>query len=60
MIWKNFLFMGILLTSVSSQELFDDDGINFQKNDTDIFLNFTDTETENFDVTIVEIDEKNK
>ncbi len=60
MIWKNFLFMGILLTSVSSQKLFDDDGINFQKNDTDIFLNVTDTETENFDVTIVEIDEKNK
>lgn len=58
MIWKNFLFMGILLTSVSSHELFDDDGINFQKNDTDISLN--DTETENFDVTIVEIDETNK
>jgi len=60
MIWKNFLFVGILLTSVSSHELFDDDGINFQENDTDISLNVTDTETENFDVTIVEIDETNK
>ena len=60
MIWKNFLFMGILLTSVLGHELFDDDGINFQKNETNISLNVTDTETENFDVTIVEIDETNK
>lgn len=58
MFWKKILFMGILLTSVLGHELFDDDGLNFQKNDTDISLN--DTETENFDVTIVEIDEKNK
>lgn len=60
MLWKKILFMGILLTSVLGHELFDDDGLNFQKNDTDISLNVTDTETENFDVTIVEIDEKNK
>ena len=58
MLWKKILFMGILLTSVLGHELFDDDGLNFQKNDTDISLNVT--ETENFDVTIVEIDEKNK
>jgi len=58
MLWKKILFMGILLISVLGHELFDDDGLNFQKNDTDISLNVT--ETENFDVTIVEIDEKNK